>query len=141
MTWLHHISGMKEYGTNPHSKCLQCGKTINYGRTDKKFCCDSCRNNYNNSIRKIHSTFKEKVDRAITGNYTLLNNLVKLGIRQLNLDEALVLGIRPNYVTSYSKVGGKAVFNCYDISFCLAEDRIFNIHRLELSLQDNKESK
>ncbi len=45
-------------------KCLYCGEPI-YGRMDKKFCCDSCRNSYNyekthkqtNIVRNINAIF------------------------------------------------------------------------------------
>ena len=44
--------------------CLNCGEEIN-GRVDKKFCCDYCRNHYNNKLNsdvkileKIRHTFE-----------------------------------------------------------------------------------
>lgn len=40
--------------------CLDCGKAL-VGRADKKFCDDSCRNNYNNRIKNDYSIVVKKL--------------------------------------------------------------------------------
>lgn len=132
---------MEKYRIAAVNKCLQCGKPIVYGRSDKKFCCEECRNGYNNYVRKIHYVYKNRIDDAIRHNYTVLNNLVKLKISQISIDEANAMGLNPNFVTTHIKTSGKDIYNCYDISFRVSDKRIFNIHRLELYLQDNKDKK
>ncbi|HNL83246.1 MAG TPA: hypothetical protein PKG56_07625, partial [Chitinophagaceae bacterium] len=49
-------------------KCLSCGKVVK-GRTDKKFCDDYCRNNFNNQKKS-----KENYSPYVKG---ILNTLLK----------------------------------------------------------------
>lgn len=132
---------MKDYKEAPAPKCLHCGRTITYGRTDRKFCSDSCKNTYNNFLRKVHCTYKTRIDKAIARNYTILNNLVKLKVDQITMAEAQAMGFNPCFVTSHSKESGHSLYTCYDISFRISESRIFNIRRLELYLQDSNNKK
>jgi len=37
---------MAKQTENPDKTCENCGKSL-YGRTDKRFCNDNCRNTYN----------------------------------------------------------------------------------------------
>ena len=61
-------------------KCLECGHKIRYGRTDKKFCCDKCRNRYNNAQVKEGRAYRRRVMKALSGNYDILDSLVKAGV-------------------------------------------------------------
>ena len=49
-------------------KCLQCGATIQ-GRADKKFCCDDCRTDYHNGLRRQRekglACFLNRVDATV----------------------------------------------------------------------------
>lgn len=58
--------------------CLYCNKEILFGRTDKRFCNDTCRNNYNREIR-ARKTFVEpavkEIFRVIQKNYDILNSV------------------------------------------------------------------
>lgn len=129
---------MKDYEPQKAAKCLQCGQKIPNGRPDKRFCCPSCKNSYNNSRRRIHSNCKQLIDKAIAHNYNVLDNLVKLKIDQITLSEAATLGLDPARITSYARLGRRTVYSCYDIEFMVSESRIFNIHRIEVYLQAHK---
>ena len=48
--------------------CLQCSITITKGRSDKRFCSDKCRNNYNNLINYTQRLFTVTKSRAIKNN-------------------------------------------------------------------------
>lgn len=73
-------------------KCLWCEKVIN-GRSDKKYCDDSCRNNYNNNFHQYErinyrkkynevlaerDTYKKKHEDLVVRHDALINFLVTL---------------------------------------------------------------
>jgi len=54
--------------------CLECGDKI-VGRVDKKFCCDGCRNSYNNKINKDSTNFMRNINNKLRRNYRILSEL------------------------------------------------------------------
>ena len=54
--------------------CLECGDAI-AGREDKKFCCDGCRNSYNNKINKDTNNFMRNINNKLRKNYRILSEL------------------------------------------------------------------
>ena len=55
-------------------KCLYCGEPI-YGRMDKKFCCDSCRNSYNYERTHKQTNLVRNVNAILARNYAILQEL------------------------------------------------------------------
>ena len=55
-------------------KCLYCGEPI-YGRLDKKFCCDSCRNSYNYERTHKQTNLVRNVNAILARNYAILQEL------------------------------------------------------------------
>lgn len=58
--------------------CLECEEKIT-GREDKKFCCDGCRNAYNNRANKDTTNFMRTVNNRLRRNYRILNELNSAG--------------------------------------------------------------
>ncbi len=56
------------------NKCLHCGKMI-YGRKDKKFCSESCRNNHNNDLNADRTSIIRNTNNALRKNYRILEQL------------------------------------------------------------------
>ena len=54
--------------------CLECGDKI-IGREDKKFCCDGCRNSYNNKINKDSTNYMRNINNKLRKNYRILCGL------------------------------------------------------------------
>ena len=54
--------------------CLECGDVI-AGREDKKFCCDCCRNSYNNKINKDTNNYMRNINNKLRKNYRILSEL------------------------------------------------------------------
>ncbi len=121
--------------------CLCCGARISYGRKDKKFCNSGCKDEYHNRGKTHKLAAKNKFEHAMERNYRILNDLIKLDIRQVPLADMLAMGFNPNYVTSYSRNAGAVNLACYDISFRQSETRVFNIRRISLSLRQIKNEK
>lgn len=119
-----------------YSQCLECGSEIAFGRSDKKFCCQDCKNTYNNKNKSLRSAYRRKVDRAISRNYEVLSLLVRLGRSRVSLVEALAMGFSPQAVTSCTHQSNCGFeFQCYDIVFRVSDTNIFNIHRMSLNLR------
>src|SRR5690606_35497520 len=55
------------------NKCLERGEKI-IGRSDKKFCNDSCRNAYNNKQNKDASNLMRNVNNKLRKNYRILSD-------------------------------------------------------------------
>ncbi len=112
------------------NRCLECGDRIRYGRTDRKFCCDKCKNSYNNRKTRVSRNFKLKVRNAIEKNYEILESLVKSELSSISLSEIAMMGFKVDFVTSYHKVGSHHEYWCYDIRYYLSDSRLFEIQRV-----------
>lgn len=121
--------------------CLECGHKIRYGRTDKKFCCDSCRNKYNNAQIKAGRTYKRRVLKALSGNYEILDRLVKAGVSSMDLFELVNLGFVLDTVTSHRKFRNHDEYACFDIKYIMTPSRISSITKISLNLQVSTKEK
>lgn len=113
--------------------CLECGDIITYGREDRKFCSDRCKNKYHNDIAHRHRSAQIKVIRALSKNYRILDSLLMEGIYSMNLMDLAQMGYNKEYATSYQKVRGRNEYRCFDIKYCLTPTRIMKIERIELA--------
>ncbi len=55
-------------------KCLSCGETL-IGRADKKFCNDSCRNNYHHNQNRDQINFIRNINNILKKNRAILKAL------------------------------------------------------------------
>src|SRR4030095_12090440 len=55
--------------------CLACGKAVK-GRSDKKFCDDYCRNNYNNQLRSNAGSYTRRINDILRKNRKILADLL-----------------------------------------------------------------
>lgn len=122
-------------------RCLCCGTVIKYsdGRKDRKFCCQDCKNTYHNRLRgKIHDV-KPYVDRILVRNYNIMDVLVKTGVSQISVSQLVALGFNSAICTSFNRTRSFSELSIYDISYRVSENRVFNIRRLSLTLQQLKQ--
>lgn len=120
------------------SVCLECGHKIKYGRSDKKFCCDTCRSKYNNSQVRAARAYKRRVMRALEGNYDILDRLHGSGITSMDLFELVNLGFVLDMVTSHRKVRHHDEYACFDIKYIMTPTRISGITKISLNLRVTK---
>jgi len=111
------------------ANCLECGTELEYGRTDRKFCCPTCKNRYNNrkyyDIRSLHTRIRGILEK----NYTILDKLIKLDISSMDMGDIVQWGFNPEYSTGHRKVRGHNEYRCYEIKYLISSSRIFNIER------------
>jgi len=88
------------YNNNSSSVCLNCGKQIR-GRSDKKFCDDSCRNNYNNRIKGSSNNLVRNINHALNKNRRIMESLLPGAeeTSKANKEKLLRLGFQFKYLT------------------------------------------
>ena len=104
--------------------CENCGTTFK-GRTDKRFCCDQCRNSFNNRIRREHEQRIVGINRILRRNRSILrkfNPEGKTTIRKEYL-EKLEFNFKYHTHTATTKLGNTYIY-CYEYGYLLLEDGI-----------------
>ena len=99
--------------------CLNCNKPVK-GRTDKKFCDDFCRNNYNNQLKSNTINLVRNINNALGKNRRILENLFIAGqeMAKTTKDKLLQKGFQFKYIThTYTNKKGNVYFFCYDIGY------------------------
>ena len=97
--------------------CRECGKLI-YGRSDKLYCDDSCRNSFNNTKERENRIEIEAINRSLKRNFKILKELTNRGKRRVSKEILASLGFDFRYFTSIRREkGGKIVMQCYNYSY------------------------
>ena len=123
--------------------CLECGDKIRYGRSDKKFCCDDCKNRHNNKMAKFSRANRRKVMSMLTRNYMILEQLLKSGIASAEITDLISEGFVPDCVTGFHKNRFQAhEYSCFDIKYKMTDSRVYSISKIRnvsLNLQVDTE--
>lgn len=102
--------------------CLDCGKAL-VGRADKKFCDDSCRNNYNNRIKNDYSIVVKKINLILKKNRAILAEFNPDGKVKIKKSKLNSVGFNFDYHThTYITQAGKTYHFCYEYGFLLLND-------------------
>lgn len=114
-----------------HNSCLECGREV-YGRPDKKFCSDNCKNRFHN---RRHSEEKKVIERTINAlyrNHEYLSRLINSGVKAIDIDIAKISGFQPDVITGYRKTRSRhSECRCFDLKYCLTEHKIFRIGKID----------
>ena len=111
--------------------CLQCAKVLR-GRSDKKFCDDYCRNNYNNALKAQSNNYVRNVNNALLRNRRILESLLPTGeeMSKIARQKLLTAGFQFKYLThTYTNKKGNTYFFCYDFGYLPLENDWFLIVR------------
>ena len=89
-----------------------------YGRLDKKFCDDGCRNNFNNQQNSIQNKEIRIINRVLKRNRVILLAILSVGEKPTKVDREYLLleGFNFRYMT-HQEVGsdGQSYQICYDV--------------------------
>ncbi|MEO5649708.1 MAG: hypothetical protein ABIR03_07265 [Ginsengibacter sp.] len=99
--------------------CLTCGKLLK-GRTDKKFCDDYCRNNYNNQLKSNTTNLVRNINNALGKNRRILECLFnnEEEMAKTTKNKLLEKGFQFKYFThTYTNKKGSVYFFCYNIGY------------------------
>lgn len=110
------------------TRCLQCGKEILYGRADRKFCCNDCKNQYHNRRRyPLREEMESSVLRRINLNHDILERLYKMGVNTIDHVALAQLGFDARFVTSVCRVGRHDVYAIFDLQYEMTPSRLKNL--------------
>ncbi len=99
--------------------CLACEKPIR-GRTDKKFCDDYCRNNYNNQLKAGGTNLMRNINNALGKNRRILESFFGTDEEMVKTthEKLLQKGFQFKYITHiYTNKKGNTYFFCYDLGY------------------------
>jgi len=97
--------------------CLDCGAKL-LGRSDKKFCSDQCRNNYNNRINRDTNNYVRNVHAQLRRNRKIICDFYSDGHRKLHRDALFALGYNFNFFTHLVETSeGVRWFYCFEFGF------------------------
>jgi len=112
-------------------KCLTCSKPLK-GRTDKKFCDDYCRNDYNNQLKAGDNNLVRNINNALRKNRRILESLLPVNeeMAKANKDKLLQKEFQFKYGThTYTNKKGSTYFFCYEYGYLPLENDWFLIVR------------
>lgn len=104
---------------NPGSQhCMECGTGI-HGRSDKRFCDDSCRALFNNRRRQTATAdepaFLKDISKILLRNYRILRQLNPGQKTQVKRKDLERMGFNFRFMTSYYKTSEGDIYNfCFD---------------------------
>jgi predicted nucleic acid-binding Zn ribbon protein len=105
-------------------KCLACDKVIK-GRSDKKFCDDSCRNNYNNAQNSLETNYMRRVINALKKNRRILADLLAKSEKdtaKCKRDTLNSAGFDFSFFTStYTNKQGATYYFCFEYGYLALE--------------------
>jgi len=105
--------------------CLECNEPLK-GRSDKKFCSDSCRNAYNNAFNRDSTNLMRRVNRILRKNRLILANLNPTGKSRTSKNSLIKKGFNFDYHTNtYTTKNGKTYYFCYEQGYLRIENEIF----------------
>ena len=97
--------------------CQSCGQILQ-GRTDKKFCDDGCRNNFNNQQNSVQNKEIRIINRVLKRNRAILLAILSVGEKPTKVDREYLLleGFNFRYMT-HQEAGpaGQSYQICYDV--------------------------
>ena len=98
-------------------KCLECGDAL-FGRIDKKFCSDQCRNTYNNKLNSDDNNYIRNINNILRKNRRILEGLAPNDKAKAHREKLLELGFNFNYFTSiYTTKDNRVYYYCYDYGY------------------------
>ncbi|QQT25868.1 hypothetical protein [Sphingobacterium spiritivorum] len=113
--------------------CIECNNPLK-GRSDKRFCDDGCRNNYNNRLNSDQTAFVRSINTILRKNRKILmdtlgaNNKVKVNKTDLN-----DMGFQFDFFThQYITTAGKVYYFIYEFGYLsLVQDQYLLVRKFK----------
>ncbi len=98
-------------------QCQECGRPFQ-GRSDKKFCADSCRNAFNNRINGAQHNYMRNINNVLARNRRTLEKLNPNGKVKTTRSALIRNGFDFSYLTStYETRNGDIYKFCYEYGY------------------------
>lgn len=115
-------------------ECLECGAAL-YGRKDRQFCSQNCKNHYHNKLARNFRRCHDEVFTKISRNYKVLEILLKNKITSAPIEDLRLYGFDDSCVTGYRKTTGGSChheqYRCFDIVYFMTSLKVFGIRRID----------
>ncbi len=98
--------------------CLECGH-IFYGRTDKKFCEDHCRNLHNNRLNSDSTNYIRNINNALRKNRRILEALHQHNVKHTHYQFLAMSGFNFSLHTHCQTKKNVTWFYCYEFGYCV----------------------
>jgi hypothetical protein len=105
--------------------CLDCGETLR-GRSDKKFCDDQCRSNFNNRMKAGQQCCIRPVNNILRKNHSVLSKICTGEKIRIKKEVLLLNGFNPDYHTHLHQTqSGNTYYFCYDYGVLKLDGDVF----------------
>ncbi|WP_313374253.1 hypothetical protein [Chishuiella sp.] len=101
--------------------CLQCHQPL-FGRKDKKFCNDLCRNTYNNNLNRDKVEIVRNINNKLRKNNRILKNILEVGSRSVTKNYLNLNNFDFKYITNVNESKHGTVFYVYDVGYQKLDD-------------------
>jgi hypothetical protein len=104
--------------------CLNCGRAVK-GRSDKKYCDDACRNDYNNKLRSEDVKVIRNINNALKKNRRILEAQITDAKETAKLpkEKLAALGYNFTYHThTYTNSKGNIYYFCYEYAYTILDN-------------------
>ncbi len=102
---------------DPKRNCKRCGERF-VGRSDKIFCCDSCRNDYHNYLRRERNKGMNLVNSILSRNREIIRSLLSKGIASIDTRQLSMLSFDFGHFTSIDKrILGRTCYHIYEYCY------------------------
>jgi hypothetical protein len=115
------------------TQCRQCSKNLR-GRTDKKFCDDYCRNQFNNQLKAVPKNLVRNINHALTKNRRIMESIIAEGpaLAKVTRENLLQEGFQFRFITHLNThKAGTVYYCCYDYAYLLLEEEEVLIVQLQ----------
>ena len=111
--------------------CLDCGTPVK-GRSDKKFCDDFCRTNYNNKAKSEDNSFVNQINAILRKNRRIIQKLNPEGKVKVQKEALLKEGFNFGYYTHiYETLKGNTYHFCYEYGYLKLDKEEFLLVKKE----------
>lgn len=111
--------------------CLDCNEELK-GRSDKKFCDDQCRSNFNNRQQSENTTFMRQVNSILKRNRRILQEFNPEGKIKITRKKLLAKGFNFEFFTNiYKTQTGNTYFFCYESGYLMLDNEEILLVRKE----------
>ena len=108
--------------------CCECGMQY-FGRSDKKFCTDSCRSQFHNRKRQNEDDLTRLVNRLLYQNRKILREFQRQGRKVVHRDLLLRQGFTFNYYTNEQMTDSSEVYRyCYEQGYKVSDNDFVALH-------------
>lgn len=110
--------------------CLNCGAPL-YGRPDKLFCCDRCKDTWHNARRGLVRRSRTSVLGILEHNYSILYCFLNAEASIWPLSLAESLGFKKDYFTRLASYARReTVCECFNIRYRVSKTKIWGIETI-----------